>query len=187
MHEFYLFNYVRLLIAGKFRLSQTSVKLIVGKLMTINIIQPINRLVSPFKLLPEDIIAIIARLAIATVFWRSAQTKINDWEFLGQHWNFININDSTFMLFNYEYGLPLIDYKVAAYMATFSEFFLSLAILAGLFTRFSALAFLVMTAVIQFYVYPDAWPTHILWAAILFYLIKHGSGRFSVDKLTGIH
>lgn len=138
------------------------------------------------KSLPEDILAITARLAIATVFWRSAQTKISGWEFLGQKWKFFDINDTTFMLFNYEYSLPIINYELAAYLATFSEFFLSLTILAGLFTRISALGFLGMTAVIQVFVYPDAWPTHILWVAILFYLVKRGPGRVSVDKLLGI-
>ena len=86
------------------------------------------------------------------------------------------------MLFQYEYNLPLISYKVAAYLATFSEFFLSLAILIGFMTRLTALAFLGMTGVIQILVYPDAWPTHILWAALLLYIAKHGPGKLSVDS-----
>ena len=135
------------------------------------------------KSLPEDIIAITARLAVVTIFWRSAQTKISGWEFLGQKWQFYNLNDSTFMLFEYEYGLPLLNHTIAAYFATFSEFFLSLAMLVGLMTRLSALALLGMTAVIQFLVYPDAWPTHIIWAAILLYIIKHGPGSLSLDRL----
>jgi len=139
------------------------------------------------KLLPEDLTAITARLAIAAVFWRSVQTKISGWEYFGQQWQFFNINESTFMLFNYEYSLPLINHELAAYLATFSEFFLSLTIVVGFFTRLSALALLGMTAVIQIFVYPDAWPTHILWAAILLYLLKHGPGKISVDKLLGNH
>ena len=133
--------------------------------------------------IPEDIIAITARLAIASVFWRSAQTKIIGWELFDQSWQFYNVSTSTLMLFQYEYNLPLIDYKIAAYLATFSEFFLSLAIVVGFMTRLSALALLGMTAVIQVLVYPDAWPTHIMWAAILLYIIKHGSGKLSVDNL----
>ena len=135
------------------------------------------------KSIPEDVIAITARLAIASVFWRSAQTKISGWELFDQSWQFYNVSGSTLMLFQYEYDLPLINYKIAAYMATFSEFFLSLAIVVGIMTRLSALALLIMTGVIQIFVYPDAWPTHIMWAAILFYIIKYGPGKLSVDNL----
>ena len=143
--------------------------------------QLIDKPLSYLKSLPEELVRLTARLAIASVFWRSAQTKIHGWEFLDQSWQFYGLSDSTLMLFRLEYQLPLIDYKIAAYLATFSEFFLSLAILAGFMTRFSALALLAMTAVIQLFVYPDAWPTHILWTAILLYIIKHGPGRFSLD------
>ena len=143
----------------------------------------LNKITHMLKFLPEDIIAITARLAVTIIFWRSVQTKISGWNFFDQSWQFYNLNDSTFMLFQYEYNLPLIPYKIAAYLATFSEFFLSLAILLGFLTRLSALGFLAMTAVIQFLVYPDAWPTHILWAAILLYIAKHGPGRFSLDNL----
>jgi len=92
------------------------------------------------KSIPEDILAITARLAIASVFWRSAQTKISGWSFLDQSWQFYNLSDSTFMLFQYEYQIPVLDYKIAAYLATFNEFFLSLAIVLGFMTRLSALA-----------------------------------------------
>ena len=147
------------------------------------LIQLANKPISILKQFPEDIIALTARIAIASVFWRSAQTKIGGWEFLDQSWQFYNLNAATFMLFEYEYDLPAIPYKVAAYMATFGEFFLSLTIILGIMTRLSAAGFLMMTAVIQFLVYPDAWPTHIIWAAILFYLIKHGPGVLSLDYL----
>lgn len=133
--------------------------------------------------LPQEILTIIARLAIASVFWRSAQTKIAGGEFLGQKWQFYNVTDSTMMLFEYEYALPIIPHEIAAYLATFAEFSLSLAIVLGLFTRLSALGLLVMTTVIQFLVYPDAWPTHILWLVPLLYLIKHGGGKLSIDQL----
>lgn len=141
--------------------------------------KPINIL----KSIPEDLIALTARLAIAMVFWKSAQAKISGGEFLDQSWQFYNLNSSTFSLFEYEYQIPFINYEVAAYLATFTEFFLSITIFLGLMTRLSALGFLGMTLVIQFMVYPDAWPTHIIWAAILLYLIKHGPGRLSLDRM----
>ncbi|MFT5520475.1 MAG: putative oxidoreductase [Enterobacterales bacterium] len=147
------------------------------------IIQLANKPLSLLKLLPEDVIALTARFAIASVFWRSAQTKINGWDFLGQSWQFFNLNSSTLMLFEYEYDLPFIAPELAAYLATFAEFFVSIAIFLGFMTRFSALAFLGMTATIQFMVYPDAWPTHILWVAILLYIVKHGPGKVSLDNM----
>jgi len=138
---------------------------------------------SLLKKLPEDLLALTARFAVFTIFWRSAQTKISGWEYFDQSFQFYNLSDSTFTLFKYEYTVPLLNHEVAAYLATFNEFFLSIAVLLGVLTRFSALAFLGMTTVIQIFVYPDAWPTHIMWAAILLYLIKHGPGRFSVDAM----
>ncbi|MCP3675173.1 MAG: DoxX family protein [Gammaproteobacteria bacterium] len=149
--------------------------------MLTKLLQLLNKPVELLKAFPEDIIALTARIAIFTVFWRSAQTKISGWELFDQSWQFFNLSSSTFMLFQYEYDLPLINYKIAAYLATFSEFFLSITILVGFITRLSALAFLGMTAVIQIIVYPDAWPTHILWAAALLYIVKHGPGRLSID------
>lgn len=147
----------------------------------------IKSLVNKFGLLaqqlPQELLALVARFSIATVFWKSAQTKISGGEFLGQKWQFYNVSDSTFSLFEYEYELPVIPYDIAAYMATYAEFFLALTIAFGLFTRFSALALVGMTAVIQFLVYPDAWPVHILWLMPLLYLLKHGGGQLSLDKL----
>ena len=147
------------------------------------IIQLANKPLSLLKLLPEDVVALTARFAIASVFWRSAQTKINGWDFLGQSWQFFNLNSSTLMLFEYEYDLPIIAPELAAYLGTFVEFFVSIAIFLGFMTRISAVVFLGLTATIQFMVYPDAWPTHILWAAILLYIIKHGAGKVSLDNM----
>jgi len=143
-------------------------------------IESLNQLCSK---IPQDIIALIARIAVGLVFWRSAQTKINGSTILGQKWQFFNVSDSTFTLFEYEYELPIIPSDIAAYLATYGEFFLGGAIILGLFTRLSAIALLGMTLVIQIFVYPDAWPTHIMWLVPLLYLIKHGGGKASVDSL----
>src|SRR5688572_29913701 len=58
-----------------------------------------------------------------------------------------------------------------------------LLLVLGLMTRLSALALLGMTAVIQGFVYPDAWSTHLSWAGLLLYLVACGPGRLSLDKL----
>lgn len=134
-------------------------------------------------MLPEDLVALISRLALASVFWRSVQTKITGWEVFGQSLQFFNISSSTVMLFQYEYQLPLLSPTMAAYAGTAAEFFLPLLLVLGLGTRFAAFGLLVVTAVIQFLVFPQAWPTHILWFALLLYLIKHGGGRLALDHL----
>ena len=132
---------------------------------------------------PAWFVSLLTRIAIAGVFWRSVQTKIAGWDFFGQSWKFWNLSESTFLLFKHEYNVPLLSANLAAYLATFGEFFLSIAIVLGILTRLSAVGLLIMTAVIQFFVYPDAWNVHILWAALLFYLIKHGGGALSIDNL----
>lgn len=133
--------------------------------------------------MPLDLVLLVNRLAIASVFWRSVQTKISGWEVLGQSLQFFNVSQSTVMLFRYEYGLPLLPPTVAAYAGTFAEFFFALLIFFGLATRFSALGLLAVTAVIQFLVFPNAWPTHILWFGLLLVVLKFGAGRVSLDYL----
>lgn len=149
--------------------------------------QIIRRLVNKINqvcgYLPDDLIAIVARFGIAVVFWRSVQTKIVGWTFFDQSFQFYNLNQSTIMLFRYEFNVPLLSYTSAAYLATFAEFFLSITLVLGFATRLSAVGLLGVTAVLQFFVFPDAWPIHILWVTGLLYLIKHGAGRVSLDKL----
>lgn len=135
------------------------------------------------RCIPDNIIALIFRLAIANVFWRSVQTKINGWEVFGQSLQFFNLGSNTFTLFRYEYSVPILSYTQAAYLATSAEFFFSIMLALGLATRIAVLGLLGVTAVIQIFVYPDAWPTHILWFAALLYLLKNGGGAFSLDKL----
>ena len=71
-------------------------------------------------------------------------------------------------------------------MATYAEHTFSILLVLGLFTRFSALAFFGMTAVIEIFVYPDAWPTHLSWAGLLILLIGRGGGRWSLDQVLKI-
>ena len=127
-------------------------------------------------MLPEWLIAITARFAIAYTFWSSGRSKVS---------GFLNIADSTFFLFEHEYALPLIPYQIAAHLATYAEHFFPILLVLGLFTRLAALALLGMTAVIQIFVYPDAWAVHMWWALAMLYLVKHGAGRISLDHLFG--
>ena len=96
------------------------------------------------------------------------------------------LKDSTWFLFEHEYALPLIPTHLAAVLATVAEHLLPALLILGLFSRVSALGLVAMTAVIQIFVYPDAWMTHGLWAAALLALIARGPGRLSVDALLGL-
>lgn len=146
-----------------------------------NILKPIDGLLSA---IPEWVINLGMRLVVFKIFWFSVQTKIVGWTVAGQHFAFWNVTDSTFLLFDFEYGIPLIPSNIAAYLGTFGEFFLPLAILFGFMTRFAAMGLMIMTLVIQFFVYPDAWwSVHVYWFLMLLYLIRNGGGSVSVDRL----
>ena len=129
------------------------------------------------KALPDDLLALIARLGVASVFFLSGRTKVD---------GILHITDSTYSLFETDYKLPLIPPDVAAHAATYSEHLFSILLVLGLFTRLSALAFLGMTLVIEVFVYPDAWSTHLSWAAILLLLIAKGGGKVSLDRVFGV-
>lgn len=136
---------------------------------------PYDRLVGHVsKLLPDALLLLVARLGIAVIFFLSGRTKVE---------GVLTITDGTFQLFEYEYALPLISPGIAATAATWSEHLFPLLLVLGLGTRASAFALLGMTLVIQVFVYPDAWPTHLSWIAILLPLIAHGGGAWSVDAL----
>jgi putative oxidoreductase len=126
--------------------------------------------------IPDSLIAFLARFSIAAVFWKSGQTKVE-----GFSLGWPRLADGTVALFKDEYHLPLIAPAIAAPMAAFAEHFFPVLILLGLATRLSALALLGMTAVIQVLVYPGAYPTHGVWAAVLLYLVAHGPGKVSID------
>lgn len=141
--------------------------------------------------IPHSLIAFVARFSIAAVFWKSGQTKIQGLEvdLVSGVFQFgiPSLSLSAIPLFVEEYRLPIVPPELAAYMAAFAEHFFPLLILLGLATRFSALALLGMTAVIQLFVYPDAYPTHGTWAAVLLYLAARGPGALSIDRwISGI-
>ncbi|WP_347904503.1 DoxX family protein [Pseudomonas purpurea] len=147
----------------------------------------IERIIELFEKIPHCLIAFIARFSIAAVFWKSGQTKVEglaidliDGTFqLGVP----RLADSTIPLFKSEYPVPLLSPELAAHMAAFAEHFFPILILVGFATRFSALALLGMTLIIQTFVYPDAYPTHGTWAAVLLYLMARGPGVLSIDHL----
>ena len=133
----------------------------------------IDRLIGAMEAIPYWLVALITRVSIAGVFWQSGQTKVD-----GFH-----VTETAVELFRSEYRLPLIDPVIAAHLAAFAEHFFPILLVLGLATRFAALALLVMTLVIEIFVYPDAWPTHGTWAACLLVLMTRGPGLISLDQL----
>jgi putative oxidoreductase len=115
-------------------------------------------------------LALPLRFAVATVFWNSAMAKLANW-------------DTTLALFSDEYQLPLMPPEIAAYMAVTIELTTPVFLALGLMTRFAAFVLLGMTTVIEIFVYPLAWPTHIQWAAMLLVLLCRGAGALSLDHL----
>jgi putative oxidoreductase len=115
-------------------------------------------------------LAIPLRLAVATVFWDSAMTHLANWQ-------------TTLELFETEYALPFMAPDLAAYLAVAIELSTPPLFLLGLLTRPVAAVLLAMTSVIEVFVYPQAWPTHIQWAAMLLVLLARGAGRLSLDWL----
>ncbi len=126
--------------------------------------------------IPDAPVALMLRVFPALVFWQSGQTKVDGF----------SIKDSTWFLFENEYALPLIPPELAAVLATVAEHLLPALLILGLLTRLSALGLLAMTAVIQTFVYPDAWSTHGLWAAPLLAVVARGPGLWSLDHRLGL-
>lgn len=134
------------------------------------------RLVSLCAALPYAVPALLGRFAIAAIFWLSGRTKVDGW-------NIFTVNAKTLFLFQEEYKVPLLPPGTAALMAQLAEHIFPVLIILGIATRFSALALLGMTLVIQIFVYPNAYVTHATWAAILLMLIKFGPSELSLDHL----
>lgn len=123
-----------------------------------------------------SLMLLVQRFAIAAIFFLSGRTKVEGW---------FTVSDSAFELFRSEYRLPLVPPEAATYLAVAAEHVFPALLVIGLLTRLSAAALLVMTLIIQIFVYPDGWPTHLSWASILLPLLLFGGGAFSFDRRFG--
>lgn len=125
----------------------------------------------------EGIALLALRVALAGIFWRSGRTKVTEGSWL-------DINDTTYLLFEYEYSDVPLPVDIAAPMATYAEHLFPVLLVAGLATRFSALSLFIMTLVIQIFVFPEAfWSVHLLWFAMALALMSRGAGIFSLDAI----
>ena len=130
----------------------------------------IQAVVRALNAIPYSVIALIARAATFSVFFRSGTQKLSDW-------------NATLQLFQNEYHVPVLPPTVAAYMAASLELGASTLVLVGLFTRAGVAALLGMTTVIEIFVYPEAWPDHIQWLAFMFIILARGPGKIALDEL----
>ena len=128
-------------------------------------------------LVSHALLATVARVSMASLFLQSGRTKVDGW---------LHVSDGAVELFRDEYKLPVLSPELAAHVSAYAEHLFPVLLVLGLFTRLSALALLGMTTVIEVFVYPDAWPTHLSWAGLLLYLVARGAGPISMDRLLGI-
>ena len=124
--------------------------------------------------LPDALLLFTARIGIAAVFFLSGRTKVTD---------LLEITPEAYELFRNEYAVPLLSPSLAAHLATYSEHLFPALLAFGLFTRVAAAGLLGMTLVIQTFVYPDAWSTHLSWAGLLLLLMARGGGAWSLDHV----
>jgi putative oxidoreductase len=127
-------------------------------------------LVTTLERFPVSLLQLAMRVGVGAVFFRSGLLKIDSWQF-------------TVQLFRDEYRVPLLDPVRAAELATAVELSVPVLLFAGLATRLATLPLLGMIAVIQIFVYPNAWSDHLMWGSILLFLLTRGAGAFSADRL----
>ncbi len=133
----------------------------------------IVRLYRVLQPIPESLIQFLARIAIAPLFFISGRAKVDG----------ITLTNNTKFLAEHEWNLPLLPPALVAGLAAISEHVFPILLILGLATRLSAAALFAMTLVIQIFIYPDAWSTHIVWFFILLYIMARGPGSFSLDNL----
>ncbi len=141
---------------------------------------------------PYAIVALACRIAAAVPFWRSGQSKLDGGEVFGVKYELFNVKASKIYLFANEFGFGDAIAPAATQLAALGENLLPPLLVFGLLTRFGALGLLIMTAVIQFYVFPEQllmangnWAMHLQWAAPLMVVLQRGPGAVSFDTLFG--
>lgn len=130
-----------------------------------SILSYINQLQSVFSLL--------LRGWLAQVFFMSGLTKIQNWQ-------------TTLMLFEYEYAVPVISFELAAWLATGAELLIPILLIVGALTRPAALALLILNFVAMTS-YPDISAAgtneHMMWGFMIASLFFYGAGKLSLDYL----
>ena len=129
-----------------------------------------RRLYDRLELLPLSLLQLMARVSMATIFWRAGQSKLANW-------------DLTLQLFASEYKVPILPPELAAPMAASVELTTPVLLILGLATRIACLPMIGMTLVIQTFVYPQSWSEHLTWMTFLLLLLTRGPGVVSLDHV----
>jgi len=151
----------------------------------------VDSFVSACSFIPYAVVALALRLVMARVFFLDGQTRIAGPRVSLSPFDFdfsvvlpLEVKAQTFGVFLSQYSALPVPPVLAAYLVSYAEFILPVMLVLGLGTRFAALGLLIMTALIQIYVVPQAlWTAHIYWASILMVLLTLGAGKGSVDSL----
>lgn len=122
--------------------------------------------------IPLSLMLLTGRIAVASVFLKSGLLKIQSW-------------DTAVQLFRDEYRVPILPPEIAAQLAATFEIGCAMLLIAGLASRLATLPLLGMIAVIQTFVYPEAWPDHLMWASLLALILARGPGAISLDAVIG--
>jgi putative oxidoreductase len=127
------------------------------------------RVRAALEAVPYWFLAVPLRLGVAWIFWNSAQVKLINW-------------DTTLTLFREDYQVPVLPPELASEIALVIELVCPALLVLGLLTRAAVVVLLAMTAVIQIFVYPEAWPTHLQWTAMMLVLLCRGAGALALDR-----
>ena len=151
----------------------------------------VDSFVSACAFIPYAVVGFALRLVMARLFFFDGQTRIDgprvplvfrDFDF-----SFVlpaQPKLDTFTAFMTKYATVPVTPAIGAYLLSYAEFALPVMLVLGLGTRFAAFGLLIMTAVIQIFVMPEAlWTTHIYWASVLMVLLSLGAGPISLDHL----
>lgn len=130
----------------------------------------VDRIREQLAAFPISLLQLGMRIGVGAVFFKAGLIKYNSPEF-------------TLLLFRDEYQVPLLPPEVAAQMAMVQELTIPILLFLGLATRLATLPMLGMIAVIQTFVYPEAWTDHFMWASALVFVLTRGPGVFSLDHL----
>jgi putative oxidoreductase len=123
--------------------------------------------------LPQSLLQLVARGAMATVFLAAGRHKVE---------GLATLKPSTYAMFRLDYPFALPP-EVAAQTITLAEHLLPVLLLVGLFTRASALILIAMTLAMDVWIAPASWPQHLCWTGLLLTLVAHGGGAVSLDHV----
>ncbi len=151
----------------------------------------VDSFVSACSFIPYALVALALRLVMVRVFFLDGQVRVNGPRFPLSVYDFdfsvvlpLQVKAETFGAFLTKYAALPVPPMLAAYLVSYAEFILPICLLLGFGTRFAALGLLIMTALIQIYVLPQAlWSVHVYWASILMVLLSRGPGQISIDHV----